>query len=164
LRIRYTVIDDASSCLIDYVFEHLPDLETEYPNFKNWYYGKVCAGLASGSRKIILASSENNNDFAGVVILKNTFQEKKICTLRVDKECRFLGIGSNLIETSLKELGRHPLITVPEEHLFEFDKLLSKYDFKRMYSYRDYYLKGHIEYTYNGYLIDDRYLECKEDA
>lgn len=65
---------------IEATYEFLSDLCSEYNNFRQWYYGTVAPGLASGKR-LIYAVTDNETIIA-VLILKNA-DEKKICTLRV---------------------------------------------------------------------------------
>lgn len=85
------------SVKLDSVFSELSFLRAEYPKFYSWYYEKVLSGLSDGTRKIFLARSPLSfGKVNGVLILKNTTEEKKICTLYVDKDSRLLGFGTKL--------------------------------------------------------------------
>ena len=61
----------------------LSDLEFEYPFFLKWLY-KVFEEIQISENRIILidCNSSNSFDIRGIAILKNTFEERKICTLR----------------------------------------------------------------------------------
>lgn len=139
---------------IDSIFSELSFLRTEYPNFYTWYYGKVLSGLSDNSREIFLASTPFSfGKVNGVLILKDTECEKKICTLYVDKESRMNGIGQKFMEVAFNELNTDkPLITVSDSRLKDFDKLLNKFKFESVDALPDYYADNHTEYTFNGHL------------
>lgn len=139
---------------IDSIFSELSFLRTEYPDFYAWFYKKVVFGLSNNSRKIFLASNPHSfGKVNGVLILKDTNSEKKICTLYVDKESRMNGIGNKFMEIAFNELNTdRPLITVSDNRLKEFSKLLNKYNFESVDALPDYYADNHTEYTFNGHL------------
>ena len=139
---------------IDSIFSELSFLRTEYPDFHAWFYDKVVSGVSDNSRKIFLASTPLSfGKVNGVLILKNTNFEKKICTLYVDKESRMNGIGQKFMNISFNELNTDkPLITVSDTRLKEFDKLLNKFKFKSVDVLHNYYAYNHTEYTFNGHL------------
>ena len=152
MSIEFQCVLDSESEKLELVFEFLKNLKSEYPNFYEWYYGKVYDGLKSKTRSILLAYNVDDQKIAGVSILKD-FEEKKICTFRVASEFQHRGIGTELMKKSIEILDTtSPLITVPEEHVAEFDKLLKKFDFKEFHRYLDYYRKEKYEISYNGYL------------
>lgn len=139
---------------IDSIFSELSFLRTEYPDFYAWFYGKVVSGLFDNSRKIFLASTPLSfGKVNGVLILKNTDFEKKICTLYVDKESRMNGIGHKFMEIAFNELNTDkPLITVSDNRLKDFYRLLNKFNFESVDALPDYYADNHTEYTFNGHL------------
>ena len=144
---RITAVDSK----IDSIFSELSFLRTEYPEFYSWFYDKVIPELSNGTRSIYLAKSFG--EIKGILILKDTVEEKKICTLYVDESSRSNRIGSKLMEIAMNEFhGGKPLITVADSHIEDFRHLLAKYDFKEEDSLPDYYTDGRIEYTFNGHL------------
>ena len=76
------------------VGEMLSFLRQDYPDFWHWYNNMIIPGLARGSRQIYIATDTNGNGLAGVMILKDTPAEKKICTLCVLDEYQGYGIGT----------------------------------------------------------------------
>lgn len=132
------------------LYSHITALEQEYPHFKEWYYNTVLPETSVGLRKIMVARVEDR--VAGVLILKD-FKEKKICTLRIAPEYRGNGLGHQFMKIAVHELGtKYPLITVSDNHLDEFKKLLLDFDFKIKGMYFDKYIKGRCEVAFNGYL------------
>ena len=139
---------------IDSIFSELSFLRAEYPGFYDWFFGKVISELSNGSRKIFLAQTPLSfGKVNGVLILKKSVSEKKICTLYVDKESRMNGIGQKFMDIAFNELNTDkPLITVSDSRLSEFSKLLKKNRFEIIDSLDNYYAKNHTEYTFNGHL------------
>lgn len=152
------VINQENAIGLDKVYSAIQDLGSEYPGFKEWYFKKVVSQLRSG-RKILAVFDENN--LAGILITKND-SEKKICTLRVDSHYRHQGLGSYLIKNSYDILNtQKPLITVSENHLFQFHSLFTKYGFDYVKSYLSYYLPGKVEYCFNGTLVNSNNEKLK---
>lgn len=142
---------------IDKIYHELEDLENEYPDFHNWYYQKVVPSLQFDERKIFIYIESSN--IAAIMILKDG-KEKKISTLRVKDEYRNQGLATELIKLSFKELGtKKPLITVSENHIFEYLKLFESCGFSKYAAYDDYYVKGKKEYSFNA-PIEDIGEEC----
>ena len=75
------IIKEAKGQDLKIVGKNLSSLRSCYPGFNEWYDSKVIPKVASGERKVFLA--ENDGNFCGALILKNTEKEKKICTLFV---------------------------------------------------------------------------------
>lgn len=127
-------------------------LKNDYPQFCNWFDNKIISEITSEKRKVILASTRLN-DFAGVLILKNTFSEKKICTLYVSSEIRNRKLGDLFFNIAFDKLGTDkPMITISDYHAADFYKLLGKYKFDLSEIIPDYYRIGVSEYSYNGHL------------
>lgn len=134
---------------IDDIYSSLKDLENEYPDFYEWYYGKVVPQLKTGKRKIITVL--DGEKIAAVMILKDEILEKKICTLRVNSNYRNKGIATKLIKMAMDELNcRKPLITVSELHIKEFSELLRYLGFSLYNKYNNYYIEGVAEYSFNA--------------
>jgi hypothetical protein len=133
---------------IDEIYSFLELLEDEYPNFKDWYFKKVIPGIGHG-RSIIL--KKYKNEIVGLSILKNTHNEKKICTFRIGDKFQRLGIGSEMLKESCGILETvSPLITVSERRIDEFSSILSKNNFKLEHIYQNYYKDNQKEYSFNG--------------
>ena len=98
---RITAVDSK----IDSIFSELSFLRTEYPEFYSWFYDKVVPGLSNGTREVFIAQTTLSfGKVNGVLILKNTNFEKKICTLYVDKESRMNGFGQKFMNIAFNEL------------------------------------------------------------
>lgn len=95
----------------------------------------------------------DKNKIIGVIILKKTNNEKKICTLKVDKNFKKNGIGKILIEMGLYWLNNDkPIITINSNNFIEFKNLFSYYGFQLEQVLKNYYKLSEIEYVYNGNL------------
>lgn len=141
------------------VGEILSFLRQDYPDFRYWYNNMVRPGLANGSRQVYIATGTDDNKMAGVMILKDTPAEKKICTLCVFDGYRGYGIGTQFVELAAQRLGTPtPLITVSSRHLEEFKAFFAQFspygriNFALGSSYEGYYRDGITEYAFNGFL------------
>lgn len=134
------------------VYNHLKELERYYPNFKQWYYNTVGQSLTINTRKIII--EQRDGDIAGIAIIKNDINERKICTVKVMPPFLNRGIGIKLFERSMDYLGtRKPLLSVDEDRLPFFKKIFDKYEFRQTQILQDYYRIGKKEFVFNGYII-----------
>ncbi|MCX0405349.1 GNAT family N-acetyltransferase [Clostridium perfringens] len=157
--VRRLITTDVGEKLQDRIYNNLKELENSYPDFAGWYYNTVIPEieLKDGKREIILAISEvgekKNFIITGIVILKKTNCEKKICTFRVHEEFRNRGIGTELFEQSFKYLDtREPVITISENNIDMFKSHIIQYKFKEYQILDGYYKSGIKEYVYNGVL------------
>jgi len=132
------------------VYELLSDLESEYPNFRKWFF-KVSNELVSGKRSIIL--KYYNGEIIAISIIKHTKQEEKISTFRVLPKFERLGIGHELMEDSFYYLkNESPLITVSEKRIVEFEPFLTKLKFEKTDQIESCYINNVSEYIFNGFL------------
>lgn len=145
--------------LIQDLGDQLVFLKNDYPDFRHWYHNMVIPGLMDRSRQICVAEDPENGQLAGIMILKNTPEEKKISTLCVLDSYRRCGIGTRFIEIASEQLDTSsPFITVSSNHLHEFEDFFAKLslrgqvNFSLFYSYEDYYQDGIVEYAFNGLL------------
>lgn len=121
-----------------------------YPDFDEWFMRKVVPNLGV-TREIFLAKI--GKDIAGICIIKNCEQEKKICSLRVFEPYRGQGVGTALVKHALDVLkDDYPLVTVPEEFLTQYKPFFRKFKFQLKDSYDGYYRLGKKEYAFNGFL------------
>jgi len=127
----------------------LTEFQKDYPNIDKWFLCKVYRGIFSGQRTILL--KKRNNQILGLSILKHTDEERKLCTLFVDKNFHGKGLGTELMEESLEILKcGHPIFTVSANRISEFQSLIKKFNFSLYKLYPDYYRKGLTEYAFNG--------------
>lgn len=73
-------------------------------NIKSGIFNKqLPATINSDQRNILFARNpENENDIIAMACLKKDEEEQKICTLYVSDKCRGLGLGTAIIEESIK--------------------------------------------------------------
>jgi ribosomal protein S18 acetylase RimI-like enzyme len=118
-----------------------------YPNFDTWLNFTFRRNLLSGERQIALA--HNGSQILGTALLKNSIEEKKICTFYVAPNYRNLNIGSQLMDLTLSTLDSHrSFITVSEERKNELNPLLSSKGFTISNSVDGLYRKNSTEHFY----------------
>jgi len=149
-------VDSSSLCSIG---ERTAFLKSDYPDFYHWYHRKVCPGLIDRSREIFLAVDIEERHLAGILILKHSRTEKKICTLCVFAPYQRCGIGTRFVEISSECLETStPLITVSSNHIKEYMDFFKKLSpaapvhFTLYHSYENYYRNSVTEYAFNGTL------------
>jgi hypothetical protein len=104
-------------------------VKTDYPDYKDWFLNKQIPGVYDGSRNIIVAHIKGH--ILGFVSLKKDITEKKICTFYVAKTFRRNKVGSTLTKESIEWLEcDKPLITIPNDKLFDFIGIARKYDWE----------------------------------
>lgn len=130
----------------------------EYTDFRKWFLKLFQNGVVlKEGREILLC--ECDYQLAGIAILKNDGNEKKICTLRVAKTFQRNGIGQNLMELSFEWLNEDkPLITIHDSKRQEFKKLFERYDFQLEEERKGYYRLFSTELVYNGVLPEKQFL------
>lgn len=120
-----------------------------YPDFRDWFFGKVVPGLHNGERRIFRSVADGK--LVGVAICKRTHAERKLSTLWVRHGSRNRGISAELARDAFGWLGtRRPLFTVPEERMSEFGGLVRAWSFPEAVTHYDLYRSGRIEYVFNG--------------
>lgn len=132
---------------ISHIREFLSDLTCNYPHFEEWLE-HVFVMTRTYERTIVIC--EYDKRIVGLAILKDTSDEKKICTIRVAEEYRRQGIGTYLINEARKILQEdYPLVTVSDEHIGVFRKFLNRFGFKQESQVKSVYQYGHDEYYFN---------------
>ena len=109
------------------IFYYATNLLYIYPNFFHWFQDKVISDLSCGQRTVF-ATYNDKNKLTGYMVIKNTKQEQKICTLQILPEYRKQNFGSQLITLALSILNK-PIITVSSYQLDLYQNLLSRYNF-----------------------------------
>lgn len=85
--------------------------------------------------------------------LKKDEEENKICTLYVSDKCRGLGIGTSIVEESMKWLETtKPLVTLADYKLEMFRPLISKYGWELTEIVSGLYNNRSEELCFNGTL------------
>lgn len=136
--------------LLDKLYQVTSDLEKDYPKHKEWFYKKFAKELDGVKREIIYY--ENESIIYGVIFLKNTREEKKICTLYVNEKYRKQSVGTRLILESIKFLGTTtPLITMPDYKEKCFKKIIEKYKWEKTQEIENCYSTNN-ELVFNGLL------------
>ncbi len=111
------------------IYSFLSSISSTYPDFKEWFYQKVVPGLKDGTREIIPVMRYGR--LIAVGIIKNTPEEKKICTIYVSSYYRGKGIGIMLFKKCMKTLGTDsPIVTVSENNYHLFEKIFNHFNFK----------------------------------
>lgn len=140
------------------IYKFLGRLIFEYQGFRGWYNGLFAENLElQPNREIIIC--EDQFRIAGVAIVKNDLQEKKICTLRVAREYQRQGIGHRLVELCMHQLHTDkPMITLHKSKLSQFEKLLDYYDFELEQTQKHYYSIFSTELVFNGLLPEKQFI------
>lgn len=153
------------------VYKKLKDLEDTYPEFYDWYTETVTPELKEDTdrRNIIFAISdvlmgdEIVKKLTGLAIIKNSEDEKKICTFRIFSQYKKQGVGLTLLHYCFQELGTtKPLISISKPALQEFGKYIEIYDWQLKQILPNYYKDGITEYVYNGYLVENLQMDEKK--
>jgi len=145
------------------VYKFLGRLVFEYQGFRSWYQELFAEEFElKYNREIIIC--EEKFRIAGVAIIKNDLQEKKICTLRVAREYQNQGIGHNLIEMCMQQLHTDkPMITLHKSKLNQFEKILNYYNFELEQIQKHYYSLFSTELVFNGVLPEKKVIFNKID-
>ena len=109
IKIERTFLPEHEALYKD-VFEMTQTITQTYPNYSCWYHQTFLREKKKGKRALIMA--EEKGKLVGVALVKNTSEEKKLCTLFVRPENRRQGIGQKLLAKTIQELGQKPLISL----------------------------------------------------
>ena len=102
----------------------------DYQEYKEWYFKKQLPITINGDERNILfvRNPKNANEIIAMASLKKEKEERKICTLYVSDKYRGLGIGSSVLEESIRWLETTtPLITFADYKLEMFRQIINKY-------------------------------------
>ena len=121
----------------------------DYPDHRSHYYQKYLPGLADGTREI--TGCYIGQIPAGVIILKNTPEEKKISTLYIADDYRGLGLASKLVQASESFLGTlKPTITVADYKVPQFEGLIKRFGWEHTSTLPQGYYNDHSsEWVFN---------------
>lgn len=139
------------------IYELTIHLNDTYPGYKEWFYNKQIKGCLTPYRNIFFIKNEEDKIIA-LSCLKKDDEEKKICTLFVLDEYRKQGLGSLLLEESIKFLETtKPLVTFAEDKLFMFEKIVTKYNWELTEIVDGIYNDEIREFCFNGQLTNRNY-------
>lgn len=126
----------------------------DYPKHKEWYFTKQLPAITGEERSIIFVRNpKNENEIISMACLKKDEEEQKICTLYVSDKCRGLGIGTKIVEESMKWLGTtKPLITIADYKLDMFGPIIKKYNWELTEVVEGLYNDRAKELCFNGTL------------
>lgn len=130
-------------------------ISVDYPKRKEWFFTKQLPDTINSDERNILfvRSPEDDNEIIAMACLKKDEEEKKICSLYVCDKYRGIGIGTALIEESMKWLGTSkPFITLANYKLEMFGSIINKYDWKLTEIVLDLYNDRTQELCFNGTL------------
>jgi hypothetical protein len=126
-------------------------LRSSYPHFDRWFSSKVLPGIYTGERTLLI--EERDSSAVGLLILKHTATEKKLCTLRVRPHFESKGLGVRLFQTAFEILGtERPLLSVSQPSEPKFQRLFAYFGFAKQAVYQGRYLPMVDELAYNGLL------------
>lgn len=126
-------------------------LKSSYPRFDSWVENKVIPGIGAGFRTVVLEKRLDNT--SGLLILKHTDSEKKICTLRIRPDFEKRGLGVRLFELAFDILQTNkPLLSVSENTKPKFGRLFKYFGFSEEASYLGLYVPFREEHAFNGVL------------
>jgi hypothetical protein len=138
-------------CQLNQVFLELSSIYGMYPRFREWFFEKGTISSRTQQRAVFV--KKLGPKIVGVAIAKRCASERKLCTLWVSKDVRNLGIAAALADSAFDWLETsHPLFTIPEERLPEFQGLLRSWRFPKGQALKGYYRDNKIEYVFNGAL------------
>ena len=127
----------------------------DYPKHKEWYFTKQLPATINGDERNILfvRNPEDDNEIISMACLKRDEEEQKICTLYVSDKCRGLGIGTAIVEESMRWLGTtKPLITLTDYKLEMFRPIINKYGWELTEIVSGLYNDRAQELCFNGTL------------
>lgn len=146
--------------LLNQVLIETVKYKNDYPNYEEWFWDKQVRGLFDGNRDIIVAIK--NNKVIGISNIKNTLEEKKICTLTVDKRYRMKTVGSKLVDISTLMLGTTtPVITMSMDKLSDFSGIIKKYNWEITGVKKELYKEDVYEVIINDFCNASLELEEK---
>lgn len=132
-------------------------IKDDYPGYKDWFLNKQVKGI-NIDRDILFA--KYNNEIVGIVNIKNSEEEKKICTIYIKNIFRKNYIGSTLVRMACDKLETNkPLITISSNKIYDYRKIILDNGWELSDELSNYYKEYSNEYVFNGSL----FLPAKPD-
>ena len=137
---------------IEAAYNATSHISKDYPEHFKWFFTKMIPGVFKCEREIINLYIDNT--LAGTIFLKNSNEEKKICTLYVSEDFRKQGVATLLVEIAFEFLGTtKPLITIADYKVEQFEKIIKKYNWQKTQTIKGKYNSHSKEIVFNGTLI-----------
>lgn len=117
--------------IYSFIRKSLEFINISYPNFESWIT-KIFIDtkqIENKERDIFIIIDEENKKISGLMVLKLSSLENKICTLVIFPEYRNKGLASLLINLALSKSKKELTLTVSENKFLMFKKLLDKFGF-----------------------------------
>lgn len=131
------------------IYKLIDFVKKDYPNHYNWFFNIHLPETLNGDGRNILFIKDKGN-VIGVANLFADETEKKICTLYVKEEYQGKGIGTMLVEESMKWLGtRYPIISLTKDRYSIYKPLIEKYNWKLTRKINGFYKEGVEEWFFN---------------
>jgi ribosomal protein S18 acetylase RimI-like enzyme len=132
---------------IYFVTDHL---KQDYPKHREWFFEKHLPGVGK-DREVLFVRVYNN--VYGVAFLKNTTDEKKICTFYIAEHGRNMGVGRAMMRETLNYLQTNtPIITMPGHKVRFFLDFVHIHNWKIQQILKDFYVRNQDEIVFNGEL------------
>lgn len=149
IKPKFNIVEADSNIDLLTIKKLLEEIAPLYPGFDSWFENKFIPSFYSGERKIICAYEIDSGSISGVSLLKITKEENKICTFYVLAEFRGKGLGSRLMDYSLKKFsGPNVVISVSNERLAGLSSILSSKGFVLDHSVKNMYRDNNIEHFF----------------
>lgn len=157
---KYAISLNLNNNLYIDLYNNLYSLKNEYPNFFDWYRNLFNKDYTlKPDREIFLC--KYNDDIAGIIILKKSKYERKICTLRIKEHYQKNGIAKKLIKAGIEWLEEaKPLVTVGEYRDEQFKHLFKYFGFN-LKDRINCYNSERTEFFYNNIVDDILYNKSK---
>lgn len=138
-------INQPKDLLKENMYSLFQEVSSIYPDFHEWLE-KIILEVSSKKRIIYVAFDRKTP--VGIIIIKNSLLEAKICTLYIKEEYQKKNIGSQLISISKGILkGRLVSIHMTENTFYKYAYFFSKQGFNILYVEEGKYKKKQREYN-----------------
>lgn len=125
-----TLLECSHDDMCSVIFSFFEDFNIKYDNFNKWFEKIYAECFTHNSIKRNIVIAFDGKTIAGILILKDSPEEKKVCTLVVSKKYRKMGLATKFFEISFNVLNTlKPHYTVSEDNLAKFDGLNKKFGF-----------------------------------
>ena len=141
--------DEELMTLANKIYLTIDFVKEDYPNHTKWFFTiHLPETLHSDKRNILFV--KDKDEIVCVANLLKDKNEKKICTLYVKSEYQRQGIGSLLVEESMKWLNtKYPIISFTKEKYNSLRPFIEKYNWKLTRIINGFYKEGVEEYFFN---------------
>lgn len=130
------------------IIDILKPIKDFYPNYSEWLEKTVSSGIMDETRQIRILL--NDSKIAGLNILKNTPDEKKICSLFIHPDYRGEAWIYAIFNDSLEFLKTSkPTITIPEPIVKKYHGLIFSNKWENTSKIENRYIDGVTEYGFN---------------